>query len=79
MALAGGGIRGGHVIGETDPAGGQKRPTDRDAQKIEDVHATVLHALGIKYGWEYISLRQPADQALPGRADPRAADERVAP
>jgi hypothetical protein len=55
MALAGGGIRGGHVIGQTDPAGGQKKPTDRDAQKIEDIHATILHALGIKYQWEYIS------------------------
>jgi uncharacterized protein (DUF1501 family) len=55
MALAGGGIHGGHVIGQTDPEGGQKKPTDRDAQKIEDIHATVLHALGIQYGWEYIS------------------------
>jgi uncharacterized protein (DUF1501 family) len=55
MALAGGGIRGGHVIGQTDPAGRQKRPTDRDAQKIEDVHATILHALGIHCAEEYVS------------------------
>jgi len=55
MALAGGGIRGGHVIGETDPEGRQKKMTDADAQRIEDVHATILHALGIDYGWEYIS------------------------
>ncbi len=55
MALAGGGIRGGHVVGQTDPAGGKKKPTDPDAQKIEDVHATILHALGIKYGTEYVS------------------------
>ncbi len=44
LALAGGGIRGGHVIGETDPEGvnGPAKPTT-----IEDIHATVLTALGL--------------------------------
>ena len=44
LALAGGGLRGGLVIGQTDPEGlkGPVRPTT-----IEDVHATVLTALGL--------------------------------
>ena len=46
-ALAGGGIRGGTLVGESDPAGG-KEPTDKRASA--DLHATVLKALGID--WE---------------------------
>jgi uncharacterized protein (DUF1501 family) len=45
VALAGGGIRGGRVIGATDPEGDKTkivRPTP-----VHDVHATVLAALGI--------------------------------
>ncbi|MGP0064823.1 MAG: DUF1501 domain-containing protein [Isosphaeraceae bacterium] len=44
LAMAGGGIRGGLAIGETDPEGIKDpvRPTS-----IEDVHATVLTALGL--------------------------------
>jgi uncharacterized protein (DUF1501 family) len=45
VALAGGGIRGGRVVGATDPEGDKKklvRPTP-----VHDVHATVLTALGI--------------------------------
>jgi len=55
LALAGGPIRGGLALGETDPHGSRKKPTDPDARRIEDVHATVLHALGIDYAKEYIS------------------------
>lgn len=45
-ALAGGGIAGGRVIGETDPTG--KRPEeDAPHTTIADLHATVLHAVGI--------------------------------
>jgi hypothetical protein len=44
VALAGGGIHGGRVIGETDPAGSKKTPTA--PHKVADVHATVLTALG---------------------------------
>ena len=43
-ALAGGGIRGGVVVGESDPSGG-KEPKDRQA--VANLHATVLKALGI--------------------------------
>jgi uncharacterized protein (DUF1501 family) len=44
LALAGGGIRGGHVIGQTDPEGVKDplRPTT-----IEEIHATVLSSLGL--------------------------------
>ncbi|QVL34282.1 DUF1501 domain-containing protein [Telmatocola sphagniphila] len=46
LALAGGGIRGGQVIGQTDPEG--KHPP-ADPVKVGDLHATVLSALGIDY------------------------------
>ncbi|MBY0527054.1 MAG: DUF1501 domain-containing protein [Gemmataceae bacterium] len=47
-AIAGGGIRAGVVVGETDPEGG-KRSDDNPKQPKEvwDVHATVLAALGL--------------------------------
>jgi hypothetical protein len=50
MALAGGGLRGGTVIGETDPEGGKKHHDAADAVHIADVHATVLSTLGINPG-----------------------------
>ncbi len=52
LALAGGGIRGGVAIGETDPEGVKDpvRPTT-----VEDVHATVLAALGLDPGKENVA------------------------
>ncbi|HWG42283.1 MAG TPA: DUF1501 domain-containing protein [Gemmataceae bacterium] len=44
LALAGGGIRGGQVIGETDPEG-KKTPTK--PVSVGDLHATILTAVGI--------------------------------
>jgi uncharacterized protein (DUF1501 family) len=44
IALAGGGIKGGQVIGETDPEG-KNNPVNPVA--VGDIHATVLTALGI--------------------------------
>ncbi len=44
LALAGGGLRGGQAIGQTDPAGSGK-PVD--PVSVEDLFATVLAALGI--------------------------------
>ena len=44
MALAGGGIRGGRVIGATDPEGA---PSPKDPVTVGDLHATVLTAVGI--------------------------------
>src|SRR5690606_16551879 len=51
MALAGGGLRGGVAIGETSPELRDGKPDiDRDVKqqvRVEDLHATVLAALGI--------------------------------
>ena len=52
LALAGGGIAGGRVVGETDPAGlkGPARPYG-----IADVHATILSAVGLDPSKENVS------------------------
>lgn len=46
VAVAGGGLRGGVVVGETDPEG---KGNPANAVEVGDVHATVMHALGIDY------------------------------
>ncbi len=46
VALAGGGLPGGHVIGQTDPQG-TALPL-RSGVRIADVHATILARLGIR-------------------------------
>lgn len=51
LAISGGGLRGGLAIGETDPEG-KKDPAGPIS--IEDVHATVLSALGLDPGTENI-------------------------
>jgi uncharacterized protein (DUF1501 family) len=58
VALAGGRIRGGVAIGETDPEGGREVP---QACQVADVHATLLSALGIDPAKELIS---PAGRPL---------------
>lgn len=58
VAMAGGGIRGGQVIGETSP---DPITDDRDKlgsdlvdpYEVQDIHATVLHALGIDFETEH--------------------------
>ena len=45
MLVAGGGFAGGRVIGETDPQGIKEEPAD--PVRVEDLHATVQHLLGI--------------------------------
>ncbi len=50
IALAGGGIGGGRVIGESDPEGG--RVSFDKGTPVEDVHATVMQAMGIDYALE---------------------------
>ena len=47
VVLAGGGIRAGIVLGETDPEGGAKPKRE---VKIADIHATVLTAVGLDPG-----------------------------
>ncbi|MFO0915503.1 MAG: DUF1501 domain-containing protein [Pirellulales bacterium] len=53
LALAGGGIRGGQVIGETDPEGSQIKY--EDGFPVADVHATILKTLGVDYQRELIT------------------------
>ncbi len=53
VAMAGGGIQSGRVVGATDPTGEKKEP--QDPVLVEDIHATILHALGIKYTKEIIT------------------------
>ena len=50
IALAGGGIQGGRLLGQTDPEGSQV-PFE-DGTPIGDVHATVMHAMGIDFAQE---------------------------
>jgi uncharacterized protein (DUF1501 family) len=58
-AIAGGGIRGGVVVGESDPNGG-KEPKDK--QPVANLHATVLKALGIDHEK---TLRGPLGRTVP--------------
>jgi len=55
-ALAGGGIAGGRVIGETssepDERASDKVRFVKDPRNVEDLHATILHALGIDFAKE---------------------------
>ncbi len=57
VALAGGAMRGGVVIGQTDPDGGRHVP---DPKTFADLHATILKALGINPAKENVSpARRP--------------------
>ncbi len=56
VALAGAGIQGGLVLGRTDPHAAE--PTDRPVT-IEDLGATVYHALGIDSRHEYHANGRP--------------------
>jgi uncharacterized protein (DUF1501 family) len=53
VALAGGGMRAGHVIGSTDPEGESKEP--EQPVTVQDLHATIQHALGIDHAKELIT------------------------
>jgi len=53
VALAGGGLRAGHVLGATDPEGEKKEPVQ--PVRVEDLHATIQHVLGIQPGKELIT------------------------
>jgi hypothetical protein len=56
VALAGGGVRGGRVIGTTDPDGVKvdERPTG-----VQELHATVCHALNIDQDKQVFAGRRP--------------------
>ena len=73
-ALAGGGIRGGVVVGESDPEGGKEA---KDKQPIANLHATVLKALGIN--WEKNLAARSAEPCPQRRPAHRGAVELMAP
>jgi uncharacterized protein (DUF1501 family) len=52
VVMAGGGMRGGMVIGETDEKG--MGPKERPI-KVEDLAATIYHALGVDPEKEYLT------------------------
>lgn len=59
IAMAGGGIAGGRVIGETssnpDLEAKVKTPEVKDEQRVANVHATVLRSLGINFEQELMT------------------------
>lgn len=59
MAIAGGGIAKGKVLGATDPEGVSEEP-ERPVH-VEDIHATVQHVLGIDSSYEVMT---PANRPI---------------
>jgi hypothetical protein len=68
LAVAGGGIRGGHVVGATDPEGRDADPAD--PVRVADIHATVLAALGLDPAKENISPAKRPIRLSEGRVLP---------
>jgi uncharacterized protein (DUF1501 family) len=71
VALAGGGVHGGRVIGETDPAG-VGDPVDKVV--VSDIHATVLTALGLDVTKENITPAQRPIRLSQGRPIAKLVD-----
>jgi uncharacterized protein (DUF1501 family) len=67
-ALAGGGIRGGVVVGESDPEGGQK---PANPVPVANLHATVLKALDVN--WESVLDQGPRPIARTDKGQPIGA------
>ncbi|MEZ6094536.1 MAG: DUF1501 domain-containing protein [Pirellulaceae bacterium] len=59
MALAGGGIQGGRVVGETNSDPNPENPDPkgdlRDSHSVADLHSTIYEALGIPFAEEVIT------------------------
>ncbi|MCF6314271.1 MAG: DUF1501 domain-containing protein [Verrucomicrobiales bacterium] len=53
MAIAGGGIQGGRIIGATDPSGEKEQPVN--PVRVQDIHATIQHQMGIDFEEELIT------------------------
>jgi len=53
VIIGGAGIRGGRVVGATDVSGESKEP--ENPVRIEDIHATILRALGIDFAREIMT------------------------
>jgi Protein of unknown function (DUF1501) len=54
MWMAGGGVRGGHTVGATDEIG---LHATEDRLHVHDIHATILHALGLDH-WKLVYHHQ---------------------
>jgi hypothetical protein len=65
VALSGGGIQGGRVIGETDPEG-QADP--KEATPVANIHATILTAVGLDPAKENITPQKRPIHLSQGRA-----------
>ncbi len=60
MWLAGGGVKGGTVYGETDEFGYH---AVKDKVQVHDLHATMLHLLGLRPQEADVPLRRPRHAA----------------
>jgi hypothetical protein len=65
VALAGGGIKGGRVIGETDPEG---KADPREGTAVANIHATILTAVGLDPAKENITPQKRPIHLSQGRA-----------
>lgn len=74
IALAGGGIRGGVVLGESDPEGGRETP---HTKSFADLHATILEAVGINPAKEVITPIGRPLKLAEGEAIKELLDDRV--
>lgn len=78
IALAGGGIHGGRVVGGTDPDGGELKDDAKNGihtKNFADVHATVLSALGLDITKNYPTPAQRPIQMTKGRPFTELLDE----
>ncbi len=66
--MAGGGIRGGNIVGSSDEDGA--RPKDRPVQ-VSELHASICHALGINPNKEVMTpLGRPMKLVDDGKPNP---------
>jgi hypothetical protein len=70
--MAGGGVRGGTVIGGTDEIG-DRPAAENEAYQIRNLHATILYALGLRenqltylYNGRYQKLTNTGAKVIPG-------------
>jgi hypothetical protein len=64
LGIAGGPVRGGQVVGQTDPKGGRKV---KDPVRVEDISATILHGLNLNLKKELITPIQRPIQLSSGK------------
>jgi hypothetical protein len=67
MWMAGGGVKGGQVIGETDELG---LHTVSDKLHVHDIHASILHALGVQHMDLVYNYKGRPERATLNEGDP---------